>query len=74
MRCKISAAVDELPEDLGMRIHRSYWIAWSHAREVVKDAPGRFSVVAADGQRIPLSRDLRKAFEGQLADRATSPP
>lgn len=67
VRCKISAAVDQLPEDLGMRTHRSYWIAWSYAREVVKDAPGRFSVITADGQNIPLSRDLRKAFSTQLA-------
>ncbi len=70
LRCKISAAVDQLPADLGMRVHRSYWIAWSHAREVGKDAPGRFSVVTADGQRIALSRDLRRAFEERLAARA----
>lgn len=67
VRCKISAAVDQLPEELGMRTHRSYWIAWSYAREVAKDAPGRFSVVTADGQNIPLSRDLRKAFSEGLA-------
>lgn len=66
LRAKISAAADQLPEGLGMRVHRSYWIAWSHARAVVKDAPGRFSIVTADGQRIPLSRDLRKAFEERL--------
>ncbi len=67
LRCKISAAVDQLPDGLGMRIHRSYWIAWSYARRVVKDAPGRFSVVTAERENIPLSRDFRKAFEEQLA-------
>lgn len=67
VRCKISVAVDQLPEELGMRTHRSYWIAWSYAREVAKDAPGRYSVVTTDGQNIPLSRDLRKAFSEGLA-------
>ena len=67
LRGKISAAADQLPDGLGMRVHRSYWIAYSHAREVVKDAPGRFSIVTSDGERIPLSRDIRKAFEKRLA-------
>lgn len=67
LRVKISAAAGNLPEDLGMRVHRSWWIAYAHAREVVKDAPGRYAIVTAEGERIPLSRDLRKAFEGRLA-------
>ena len=66
LRSKISAAADRLPEQLGMRVHRSYWIAYSHAREVVRDGPGRFSIVTTDGERIPLSRNLRKAFDRRL--------
>lgn len=73
LRVKISDAAGNLPADLGMRVHRSWWIAYAHAREVVKDAPGRYAILTAGGERIPLSRDLRKAFEARLASMSHAP-
>ena len=65
---RISVACTEIPEDLGMRVHRSFWVAYAEAKSVVKLAPGRYGVETASLGTVSLSRGLKDDFRRRLED------
>jgi hypothetical protein len=55
----LAAAIDELPDDLGIQIHRSHWIAKSKLARIRKT--GRTGVaVMSNGRELPISRSRLK--------------
>ena len=48
-------AVDELPADLGLQPHRSYWVAFRHLQRLVRRA-GKAYLALSDGSTVPVSR------------------
>jgi hypothetical protein len=57
IRHSFGAALDQLPPGLGMRVHRSHWVAFGSG-EVVEDGKG---VRLADGTILPVSSSYRQA-------------
>ena len=67
---RLSDALREVPEETGLQIHRSHWVAHAAIAEVARRGDGA-EVTLADGRRLPVARsrmaDLRAA--GLLARR-----
>jgi len=57
VRHSFGAALEQLPARLGLRVHRSHWVAFGHG-EVVDEGRG---VRLADGTVIPVSSSYRQA-------------
>lgn len=57
IRHSFGAALAQLPPRLGLRVHRSHWVAFGHG-EVVDEGRG---VRLADGTVIPVSSSYRQA-------------
>ena len=48
-------AVDEIPKDLGIQIHRSHWVAWRAVAAIKKE--GRQGIaIMTNGLQLPISR------------------
>ena len=67
VRDRISVICAVLPDTMGMRIHRSYWISFAEAGPVLRSAPGRYVVETVSGSQVPLSRHLKTEFETRHA-------
>jgi len=48
-------AIEELPSDAGVQIHRSHWVSRSHLTDLIK-TNGSFEVTLSNGKRLPVSR------------------
>ena len=62
LRLRFADAISELDEADGLRVHRSHWVA----REAVHghdNVNGRLFLTLADGARVPVSRNYRRAVE-----------
>lgn len=58
-------AVQELPPDMGIQTHRSYWANVAHVR--VFEADGRLAMVTmSDGAKVPVSRAKVKAMKAMF--------
>jgi hypothetical protein len=53
-------AIDELPADAGVHIHRSHWVSRRHIKELSK-RHGASECILSNGKRLPVSR--RKYLE-----------
>ena len=62
-----SEALASLPNDLGMRIHRSHWVS-RNAVEKVEAAPNRLKVVLENGTELPVSRSFSGAVRENWSD------
>ena len=71
---QLGKAIDEMPESLGTRVHRSWWVADSH---IVSARRGdrRWSLQLSSGDWVPVSdRYVKKARErGYLKQRSRTP-
>jgi len=54
--------------DLGMRVHRSYWVAYSHITRLIR-AERRTLVRVTNGQELPVSRARVPELRGRLEHR-----
>lgn len=62
MLYNLSDAIAELPADLGIQTHRSYWVAQKAAYEVISSGrQGRIKIVNND--IVPISRTQFKAAQ-----------
>ncbi len=61
-------AIDQLPSDAGVQIHRSHWVAKAHIKELTKKN-GSAQCILSNGKRLPVSR--RKYSE--IKDRLVPP-
>lgn len=62
---RFSDALAELGEAQGLRVHRSHWIADEHVAGLQRDGR-RLFVLAADGDRIAVSRPYEAAARGRF--------
>gem|GEM_PF-1927804 len=60
VRYRMRDAVAELPPELGLRVHRSYWVA-RHAVRRVEPAGKSLVLTLEDGTRVPVSLAYREA-------------
>jgi hypothetical protein len=48
-------AIEELPTDAGVQIHRSHWVSKDHVKSLTK-RNGSFEATLSNGKRLPVSR------------------
>jgi hypothetical protein len=61
----LKSAIDELPHNLGMQVHRSHWIAYSHIKTVNKK--GREGhIVTLNNLTVPVSRKYMPLLMEQM--------
>jgi DNA-binding LytR/AlgR family response regulator len=60
----MSAAETALGE-LGLRVHRSHWIALAHVARVARTARGTI-LILSDGARVPVSRRRSAEVQARL--------
>jgi hypothetical protein len=60
---RFSDVLTELPETLGMQVHRSHWIAKDAIRSVIRKG-NNTRIIAPDGAEIPVSR----RYAGQVSN------
>jgi hypothetical protein len=48
-------AVDELPSNSGVQIHRSHWVCTMQVKQLVKKS-GYYECILSNGKRLPVSR------------------
>jgi|GEM_PF-1833915 len=64
--------VAELPDQLGMQVHRSHWVAFAAAEGLHRDK-GRLWLNVTDGSKVPVSRkyseDVRSRFGSMEPDK-----
>ncbi|WP_223191344.1 LytTR family DNA-binding domain-containing protein [Paracoccus thiocyanatus] len=69
IRYRLSDAVSQLPEDAGMRVHRSYWLSYD---AIVQRAPlpdSRLLLTLWNGTTVTVPRAHRKKLEAAFAAR-----
>jgi len=52
---RLSNALEELFNHDGDRVHRSFWIAWPHVREIKRDGRS-YRLCMSNGMEVPVSR------------------
>lgn len=57
--------VAELPDQTGMQVHRSHWVAYEAMARLVKD-DSRLWLELTDGERIPVSRKYAEDVRGKV--------
>ncbi len=59
IRHPFNAALEQLPPDCGVQVHRSHWVAFGHAARIETDKD--VHIVLRDGTLIPVSKSYRRA-------------
>ncbi len=67
--CSLKDAIEELGPDLGLRVHRSHWVARRHVARVRREGRGLVCVLS-DGAVIPVSRGSQRDVLETFGDRA----
>ncbi|WP_204113387.1 LytTR family transcriptional regulator DNA-binding domain-containing protein [Shimia biformata] len=67
LRMRFGDAIDEMDGVLGIRVHRSHWVA-QHAIDRIERSKGRVFVALTNGARVPVSRTYLPALERYLRD------
>lgn len=62
IRMRFRDALDELDGVLGLRVHRSHWVATAAIQEVERDQ-ARLFIKLVNGTRVPVSRNYRPVLE-----------
>jgi DNA-binding LytR/AlgR family response regulator len=48
-------ALEQLPADAGVQIHRSHWVSREHVKDLTKKN-GSWECTLSNGKRLPISR------------------
>ncbi|MEP3049182.1 MAG: LytTR family DNA-binding domain-containing protein [Roseibium sp.] len=64
---RFSDVLRELPDELGLQVHRSHWIAYDGVKRVFR-AGGNTRIQTVDGVEIPVSRRFSKTVMTLLSD------
>ncbi|NJN64546.1 MAG: LytTR family transcriptional regulator [Acidobacteria bacterium] len=67
--CSLKDAIEELGADLGLRVHRSHWVARKHVARVRREGRGLVCVLS-NGAVIPVSRGSQRDVLETFGDRA----
>lgn len=65
LRGRISDIEGQLPDALGLRVHRSHWVAASAVRGLIRSREG-WVLDLADGTQVPVARPRHKAVRDWL--------
>ncbi|WP_439103944.1 LytTR family DNA-binding domain-containing protein [Celeribacter marinus] len=68
VRFRFSDAVSQLPETMGLQVHRSHWLSFEAVSKWSKLPDGRLLVTLWDNRTIKVPRSRRKQFEQALDD------
>lgn len=60
---RMGDAIRELPADLGMQVHRSWWVAYCAVHHIQRSG-GSTTLVVGDGVEVPVSRTYVAAVRG----------
>lgn len=64
----LSDAILQIPAEVGMSIHRSYWVSFNAIKQLTRK--GRQGTLhLKDGQTLPVSRNRLKDVSANLQDR-----
>ena len=55
-RISMKEAVEMLPKDIGLQVHRSHWVAYN-AMLGLSQTAGRYQIELRNGMRVPVSRN-----------------
>lgn len=55
-------AIEDIPVDMGARVHRCYWVNYSPIRKVIKTGR-QAQIVMSNAAKIPVSRNNIEAFK-----------
>jgi hypothetical protein len=61
-------AIEELPSDSGVQVHRSHWVSRAHVRELTK-RNGNTECVLSNGKSLPVSRRKYSEVRDLLASK-----
>jgi DNA-binding LytR/AlgR family response regulator len=59
---RLKDALKKIPNELGMKVHRSYWVSFS-AIDKQKDAS---TIILVNGREVPVSRSFSKELKAKL--------
>jgi DNA-binding LytR/AlgR family response regulator len=59
---RLKDALERIPNELGMKVHRSYWVSFK-AIEKQKDSS---TIILINGREIPVSRSFSKDLKSKL--------
>ena len=62
----LSTAIEELPDDMGMQVHRSHWVAYSAIKKLNKQGR-QGTIVLRNNKEIPVSRSYLKAISEKMS-------
>lgn len=62
---RFSDVVRQMPESIGMQVHRSHWVAHSAVKETVMQGQ-TMKLALKDGRFVPVSRTFRHAVESRF--------
>ena len=65
---RFSDAVRQTPTTLGMRVHRSHWVAHSAVQEIVVEGQSMKLRLTVGDKLVPVSRTFRAAVESRYAN------
>lgn len=67
VRARFDDICAQLPETLGVRIHRSYWVAFAAIDDLASFPDGRAEVILRAGDRLPVSRAYRRQLIAHIS-------
>lgn len=67
VRARFDDICAQLPETLGVRIHRSYWVAFAAIDDLASFSDGRAEVILRAGDRLPVSRAYRRQLIARIS-------
>ncbi len=59
---RFSDAIREMPDSLGMQVHRSHWVAYSAIKDLLKEGQ-KMQLQLTDKQIVPVSRSFQDQVE-----------
>lgn len=64
---RFSDAIREMPDALGMQVHRSHWVAYTSVKNLVRDGQS-LKLHLSDNETVPVSRSFRSPVEERFAE------
>lgn len=62
---RFSDAVREMPESMGMQVHRSHWVEKNAIKELMEEGQ-KLQIKLLNGNIVPVSRSFQSKVKGQL--------
>ncbi len=70
---RFSDAIRDMPDSLGMQVHRSHWIAYKAVEGLLKDGQN-LKLNLSDNETVPVSRSFRTQVEAKFSTKKINSP